>query len=124
MPGQYTIRVYSSVPPAQHAHRKVLIEAREEMEKALQKMVDNGIIAPATEPNKWVSSLTYPRKSDGSIHSCLDPCDLSIIKLQPWRKFPTNEVAPQCFQNLMLRMVFGVYIWTHFHHTLLHLTLT
>ena len=33
------------MPPVQHAHRKVLIEGREEIEKALQKMVDNGIIA-------------------------------------------------------------------------------
>ena len=35
-------------------------------------MVDNGIIAPVTEPTKWVSSLTYPRKSDDTIHPCLD----------------------------------------------------
>ena len=50
MPGQYTIRVDSSVPPVQHAQRKVLTEAREEIEKALQKMVDNGIIALLLSP--------------------------------------------------------------------------
>ena len=61
MPGQYTIRVDSPIPPVQHAYRKVPIEARQEIEKALQKMVDNGIIAPVTKPTKWVSSLAYPR---------------------------------------------------------------
>ena len=96
MPGQYTIRVDSSVLPVQHAQRKVLIEAREEVEKALQKMVDNGIIVPVTEPTERVSSLTYPRKSDGTICPCLDSHDLnklssvSIIKLQPWGKYPIN----------------------------------
>ena len=36
MPGQYTIRVDSSTSPVQHGHRKVPIEAREEIEKAYQ----------------------------------------------------------------------------------------
>ena len=49
MPGQYTIRVDSSIPPVHNARRKVPIEAREEIEKALQKMVDNGITTPVTE---------------------------------------------------------------------------
>ena len=57
---------------------KVPIEAREEIGKALQKIVDNGIIAPFTEPTKWVSSLTYPRKSGGTIHPLFrPPCNLN-----------------------------------------------
>ena len=35
MPGEYTIYVDPSVPPVQHVCRKVLIETREEIEKAL-----------------------------------------------------------------------------------------
>ena len=91
MPGQYTIRVDSPVPPVQHARRKVLSEAREEIEKALQKMVDNGIIAPITEPTEWVSSLTYPRKSDGTICPCLDPCGLNKAIIHEHYKAPTLE---------------------------------
>ena len=77
IPRQYTIRVDSSIAPVQYAWRKVPIKTRQEIEKALQKMVDNGIIPPVTKPTKWVSSLTYPRKSDGTICPCLDPCDLT-----------------------------------------------
>ena len=73
MPGQYTLKVDTSIHPVQHAQRKVPIEAKEEIEKALLKMVDNGIITPVTKPTEWVSSLTYPRKSDGTICPCLDP---------------------------------------------------
>ena len=63
--------------PVQHTHRKVPITAREKIEQALQHMVDQGIITPVTEPTEWVSSLTYPRKSDGTIRPCLDPRDLN-----------------------------------------------
>ena len=52
MPGQYTIKVDTSIHPVQHARRKVPIEAREGIEKALQKMVDNGIITPITVPTE------------------------------------------------------------------------
>ena len=91
MPGQYTIRVDTSIHPVQHTRRKVPIEAREEIEKALQKMVDNEIITPVTEPTKWVSSLTYPRKSDGSICPCLDPSNLNKAIIHEHYKAPTLE---------------------------------
>ena len=91
MPGQYTIRIDSSIPPVQHAQRKLPIEAREEIEKALQEMVDNGIIAPVTEPTEWVSSLTYPRKSDGTICPCLDPHNLNKAIIHDHYQAPTQE---------------------------------
>ena len=80
-----------SIPPVQHAHRKVPIEAREEIEKALQKMVDNGIITLVTEPTKWVSLFTYPRKCDGTIHPCLDPHDLNKALIHEHYKAPILE---------------------------------
>ena len=91
MPGQYTIRIDSSIPPVQHAQREVPIEGKEEIEKSLWKMVDNGIIAPVTEPTEKISSLTYPRKSDGTICPCLDPCDLNKAIIHEHYKAPTLE---------------------------------
>ena len=46
MPGVYTIHLDPSVPPIQHACRKVPIECREAIEKLLQDMVNQEIIAP------------------------------------------------------------------------------
>ena len=54
-------------------------------------MVDNGIIAPVTEPSEWVSPLTYPRKSDGPICPCLDPHDLNKAIIHEHYKAPTLE---------------------------------
>ena len=104
MPGQYTIRVDPAIPPVQHAWRKVPIEAREEIEKALQKMVNNGIITPVTEPTEWVSSLTYPRKSNGTICPCLDPCDLNKAITHEHYKAPTLE---EISHNLSSTTVFS-----------------
>ena len=60
MPGVYTICLDPSVPPVQHARCKIPIDCREAIEKFLQDMVDQEIIAPVTEPMECVSSLTYP----------------------------------------------------------------
>ena len=73
LPGSYTIHLDPSVPPVQHARRKVPIECKEQIDKALQKMEDLQIITPVTEPTEWVSSITYPRKPDGTICICLIP---------------------------------------------------
>ena len=91
MPGVYTIRLDPSVPPVQHARRKVPIECREAIEKLLQDMVDQAIIAPVTEPMEWVSSLTYPHKTDGSLCICLDPHDLNKAIIQEHYKAPTLD---------------------------------
>ena len=91
MPRKYTIRVDSSVPPIQHVQRKVPTEARIEIEKALQKMVNNDIMAPVTEPTEWVSSLTYPRKSGSTICPCLDLHNLNKAIIHEHYKAPTLE---------------------------------
>ena len=54
-------------------------------------MVDNGIIAPVTEPTKWVSSLTYPRKSDSTICPCLDPHNMNKAIIHEHYIAPTLE---------------------------------
>ena len=68
----YTIRTDPAFPPVQHARCKVPIEYREQIEKALDKMVLKGVIAPVSKPTTWVSSLTYPHKPDGSLCICLE----------------------------------------------------
>ena len=52
MPGSYTICLDPSVPPAQHARRKVPIEYKEQIEKALQQMEDLKIITLVTIPTE------------------------------------------------------------------------
>ena len=51
-------------------------------------MVDKEIITPVTEPTEWVSSLTYPRKSDSTIHPYLDPSNLNKAIIREHYKAP------------------------------------
>ena len=91
MPGTYTIHLDPSVPPAQHARWKVPIEYKEQIEKALQQMEDLKIITLVTIPTEWVSSMTYPRKPDGTLCICLDPGDLNKAIIREHYKVPTLE---------------------------------
>ena len=77
MSGEYDIKIDPTVPVVQHGRCKVPIEYREEIEKELQEMVSQGIIAKQREPTPWVSSLMYPKKPNGKLRICLDPKDLN-----------------------------------------------
>ena len=91
MPGTYTIHPDPSVPPAQHARRKVPIWYKEQIEKALQQMEDLKIITLVTIPTECVSSITYPRKPDGTLHICLGPRELNKVIIREHYKAPTLE---------------------------------
>ena len=91
MPGVYTICLDPSVPSVQHTRRNVPIECREAIEKLLQDMVNQCIIAQVTELMEWVSSLTHPQKPDGSLCICLDPQDLKKAIIQEHYKAPTLD---------------------------------
>ncbi|KAI0214820.1 hypothetical protein LSAT2_000023, partial [Lamellibrachia satsuma] len=65
------------VQPVIHAPRKCPIQLKEELQKALDKMVQDKVIKRVTEPTEWISSLAFSRKKDGSLRICLDPKDLN-----------------------------------------------
>ena len=91
MSGEYDIKTDPSVPPVQHGRRKVPIEHKAEIEKELNEMVCQGIIAKQTEPTPWVSSLTYPKKPNGKLRICLDPKDLNKAIIREHHKALTLE---------------------------------
>ena len=62
MQGEYDIKTDPTIPPVQHGRQKVPIEYKEEIEKELADMVQQGIIIKQTEPTPWVSSLAIPQK--------------------------------------------------------------
>ena len=82
-----------SVPPVQHSRHKVPIEYKAEIEKELDKMVQQGIISKQTELTPWVSSLTYLKKPNGKLRICLDPKDLNKAIICENHKAPTLEIA-------------------------------
>ena len=57
-------------------------------------MAHQGIITKQTEPTPWVSSLTYPKNTNGMLRICLDPKDLNKTIIPENHKAPTlKEIA-------------------------------
>ena len=70
-----TSKVYHRIPtgdaaPIKQAPRLVPFYQREELERKLREMLDNGIIKPSTSP--WASPVVLVRKKDGGTRVCAD----------------------------------------------------
>ena len=63
--GHYTIHTNPEVQPVVHPPRKLPISGE------LDKLVETNVIAPATEPTPWVSSIVVVQNNNKII--CLDP---------------------------------------------------
>ena len=94
--GEYDIKVDPTVPPVQHARRKVPIESKAAIEEAIDYMVKQDILEPQIEPTPWVSSVTYPVKPTGEVRPCLDARDLNRAIIRENHKPQTvEEIAHQ-----------------------------
>ena len=94
--GEYDIKVDPTVPPVQHARRKVPIESKAAIEEAIDYMVKQDILEPQIEPTPWVSSVTYPVKPTGEVRPCLDARDLNKAIIRENHKPQTvKEIAHQ-----------------------------
>ena len=90
-PGELTIHTNPDIPPVVHADRCVPVHIRDEVATELRSMVRQGVITRISTPTRWVSSLTYVRKSSGKIRICLDPKDLDKAILRPHHVSKTLE---------------------------------
>ena len=94
--GEYDIKVDPTVPPVQHARRKVPIESKAAIEEAIDYMVKQDILEPQIKPTPWVSSVTYPVKPTGEVRPCLDARDLNKAIIRENHKPQTvEEIAHQ-----------------------------
>ena len=94
--GEYDIKVDPTVPPVQHARRKVPIESKAAIEEAIDYMVKQDILEPQIEPTPWVSSVTYPVKPTGEVRPCLDARDLNKAIIQEnYKPHTVEDIAHQ-----------------------------
>ena len=92
--GAYNIRVDPTVKPATHARRKVPIKSKEAIDKELDYLIEEEIITEQVEPTLWVSSVTFPRKSNGEVRLCLDPSNLNKAIIREHHKpMMVEEIA-------------------------------
>ncbi|KAK4296250.1 hypothetical protein Pmani_031249 [Petrolisthes manimaculis] len=87
----YKIRVNESVPPVQHAPRRVPAAIRTHLQEELCRLEDLGIISKVTIPTDWVSSLVVVPKKNGQLRICIDPRDLNKAIRREHYPMPTIE---------------------------------
>ena len=93
----------------QHAPRRVPVALRDQLKAELDKMTEQGIIAPVTAPTPWDSSLVAVPKKNGMLRLCLDPEDLNKAVQREHYPLPTIEDVArrlQGFTKLAVRSSF------------------
>ena len=88
--GEYRIKLDTTISPVQHAPRRVPVALRDQLKAELDKMTEQGIVAPVTAPTPWVSSLVVIPKKNGMLRLCLDPKDLD--KAVQWEHYPLPTI--------------------------------
>ena len=90
-PGTYHIYLKEDAIPVVHTPRKCPIAIRPLVDKKLDKLLEQNIIVPVTEPTDWVSSLVYSWKADGDLRTCLNPTHLNKAIRWDHYRTPTLE---------------------------------
>ena len=63
--GQYTIRLDETVPPVQHAPRRISVALRPQLKDTLDALETQGVIAQVTTPTRWISFIVAVPKKNG-----------------------------------------------------------
>ena len=90
-PGTYHIYLKEDAIPVVRTPRKCPIAIRPLVDKKLDKLLEQEVIVPVTEPTDWVSSLAYSWKADSDLRTCLNPTHLNKAIRQDHYRTPTLE---------------------------------
>jgi len=106
--GEYSIQVDSSVPPVQHAPRRVQVALHQKLRATLDQLENDDIVAKVTVPTPWVSSMVVVPKKDDSLRLCLDPKDLNKAVMREHYPLPVVEDVAVRFNKARLFTVLDV----------------
>ena len=81
-PSIYHIYLKEDAIPFVHTPWKCSIATRPLIDKMLDKLLEQKVIIPVTQPTDWISSLAYLWKADGNLRTCLKPAHLNKVIIQ------------------------------------------
>ena len=93
--GSYHIEVISTVKPVIHPPRRVPVTLKDHLKKELDRMVEEGILAPVNDLTDWVSRLGMVTViKPNKLRICIDPKDLNrAIRISHYPMPTIEEVA-------------------------------
>ena len=96
LPGLVHLDVDDTVPHVQMPLCRIAFAARERDKAELNWLKAAGIIAPVTEPAKWVSPLLVVPKANGRVRLCMDPIHLNPAPRRVPYTMPTfTDILPK-----------------------------
>ena len=93
---EYHISLDSTVASKIQGQWKFPLEVQQPLQRMLDKMERDLVIARVMRPTDWVNSLVLWEKRDGSLSICLDPTDLNRAIKRDHHPVPTlEEITPR-----------------------------
>ena len=73
----------TNIKPSQAACRPIPVHLRDKVEKEIDRMIETGVIEPATGPTSWISEMVIVEKDDqpDEIRIATDAREYSSFKL-------------------------------------------
>ncbi|XP_046347615.1 uncharacterized protein K02A2.6-like [Haliotis rufescens] len=98
LPVSYDAQFDPDVSPVVRTPRRVPAPTREKIRAELNKMIEEGVIAPINEPTDWVSAMVVAKKKGSdSVRICIDPKDLNRALMR--QHYPIKMI-----EEIMFRM--------------------
>ena len=110
--GKYGIVTDKSVKPVVHPPRRLPVAMTEHVQRKLEEMTADDVIAKVNQPTDWVSSMLVvskpPSEASGEmkIRICLDPRDVNVAIKQEHFPMPTIEEIATRLNGAKLFSVF------------------
>jgi RNase H-like domain found in reverse transcriptase/Reverse transcriptase (RNA-dependent DNA polymerase) len=112
--GDVHLETDPQVRPVQMPLRRLPVATKDRVQQELDRMVREDIIAPVTQPTRWVSALLVVSKPNGGIRICLDPKPLNKALQRSQYYMPTlDDILPQLSQ---VKVFSTVDVKDAFHH--------
>jgi hypothetical protein len=94
--GNYNIKMKPNAEPKQHAPRRIPEKQKAAYKAELERLVEEGVIAPVEGHTDWVNSVVSVEKPDGSLRLCLDPSDVNrCIERNPNHVKSIEEISAE-----------------------------
>lgn len=105
-PGTQTLQTDPAVKPVIMPDRRVPISVRDQLKRELDKLTNQNVIAPVTEPTPWVSQTVVAKKKNGDLRICIDPKYLNKALLRERYTMPLlDDVLHELSQSTFFTKV-------------------
>ena len=105
-PGKYHIEIDPTVKPSQNLPRRVPVATISAIQKKINQMIKEGILANVSESTDWISNMMAAKKSNGDLRICIDPSHLNKAIRHPRYAMPTIEnVLPKLTKAKILTVL-------------------